>query len=122
MHKIVRVLGMPPQSILSKATKCHKFFELDPSNGGWKLPQDAFSSDKDKPSSSSQSKLADSYPELPDVSEEMKSRAKNPYLAKRLGYFVGGPCARRKGESGHEPEKYLIFEDLILKLLDYDPE
>lgn len=38
-----------------------------------------------------------------------------------LGVNTGGPFGRRKNESGHSPEEYLKFKDLIQKMLDYNP-
>ena len=39
-----------------------------------------------------------------------------------IGISTGGPQGRRIGESGHGPEAYSIFVDLIVKMLHYDPD
>lgn len=39
-----------------------------------------------------------------------------------LGVETGGPGGIRKGEAGHTPSDYRKFKDLILRMLDYDPE
>ena len=39
-----------------------------------------------------------------------------------LGVDKGGPGGLRKGESGHSPSDYHKFKDLILNMLDYDPD
>lgn len=38
-----------------------------------------------------------------------------------IGVSTGGPQGRRLGESGHSFEDYVIFVDLIAKMLQYDP-
>lgn len=38
-----------------------------------------------------------------------------------IGVNSGGPGGRRRGEEGHSPTDYLQFLDLILALLDYNP-
>ena len=37
-----------------------------------------------------------------------------------LGIDGGGPGGRRAGEPGHTVSDYVKFQDLILKMLDYD--
>ena len=39
-----------------------------------------------------------------------------------LGMEIGGPGGNRQGEVGHTPADYHKFKDLILHMLDYDPE
>lgn len=39
-----------------------------------------------------------------------------------LGVETGGPGGIRQGEVGHTPPDYRKFKDLILRMLDYDPE
>ena len=39
-----------------------------------------------------------------------------------LGVEIGGPGGTRQGEPGHSPADYHKFKDLILRMLDYDPE
>ncbi len=39
-----------------------------------------------------------------------------------LGVDIGGPGSIRQGEVGHAPTDYRKFKDLIVRMLDYDPE
>lgn len=39
-----------------------------------------------------------------------------------LGIETGGPGGRRSGEPGHSVADYLIFKDLISRMLDYNPK
>ena len=39
-----------------------------------------------------------------------------------LGIDVGGPGGTRAHEPGHTPNDYRKFKDLILRMLDYDPD
>lgn len=39
-----------------------------------------------------------------------------------LGVESGGPGGRRRHEPGHTVSDYLKFKDLILRILDYDPQ
>lgn len=39
-----------------------------------------------------------------------------------LGVETGGPGGIRQGEVGHTPPDYRKFKDLILRMLDYDPD
>jgi dual specificity tyrosine-phosphorylation-regulated kinase 1 len=39
-----------------------------------------------------------------------------------LGVETGGPGGRRAGEPGHTVADYLIFKDLITRMLDYNPK
>ena len=41
-------------------------------------------------------------------------------LSDILGIDGGGPGGRRAGEPGHTVADYVKFQDLILKMLDYD--
>lgn len=34
---------------------------------------------------------------------------------------TGGPGGRRAGEPGHSPADYLRFQDLVLRMLEYEP-
>lgn len=38
-----------------------------------------------------------------------------------LGVQTGGPGGRRAGEPGHSPADYLRFQDLVLRMLEYEP-
>ena len=37
-----------------------------------------------------------------------------------LGCDIGGPEGRRKNESGHSPQDYMKFKDIVLRMLEYD--
>ena len=39
-----------------------------------------------------------------------------------LGVFTGGPGGRRSGEQGHGEQDYIKFHDLVIQMLDLDPE
>lgn len=43
-------------------------------------------------------------------------------LSDILGVEIGGPGGIRSGEAGHLPMDYKRFKDLILRMLDYDPD
>jgi len=95
MMKIVEVLGMPPKYLLDSAPKTKKFFEKD------------------------------------DAGEYHCKRLREMKIYKQpgtkslrdiIGVNTGGPQGRRMGESGHSSEDYVIFVDLITKMLHYDPQ
>lgn len=56
------------------------------------------------------------------VSQDMYRRPGSRSLDDILGVEIGGPGGIRKGEPGHAPSDYHKFRDLILRMLDYDPE
>lgn len=95
MMKIVEVLGLPPAHMLDQAPNTKKFFE----------------------------KVTDgTY--VPKKSREGK-KYKHPAsikLSTILGVEIGGPGGRRKGEPGHSISDYLKFKDLVMRILDYDPQ
>ena len=39
-----------------------------------------------------------------------------------LGVETGGPDGRRRNEPGHSEIDYRVLEDLIMKMLSYDPD
>ena len=39
-----------------------------------------------------------------------------------IGVETGGPSGRRLSEAGHSVSEYLKFEDLVRRMLDYDPK
>jgi dual specificity tyrosine-phosphorylation-regulated kinase 1 len=43
-------------------------------------------------------------------------------LSIMLGSTKGGPGGRREGEIGHTPADYASFENLLLRMLEYDPK
>ena len=56
------------------------------------------------------------------VSQDHHRRPGSRSLSDILGAEKGGPGGLRKGESGHTPNDYYKFRDLVLQMLDYDPE
>lgn len=97
MCKIVEVLGIPPGNILEKATRTDKFFEKGP-GGTWTLKR------------------------LRDAKKDTYRRPGSRSLDDILGVETGGPSGTRRGESGHTPQDYRKFKDLILSMLQYDPD
>uniref|UniRef100_A0A1Y1N919 dual-specificity kinase n=2 Tax=Photinus pyralis TaxID=7054 RepID=A0A1Y1N919_PHOPY len=96
MSKIIEVLGMPPKTLLDRATKTRKFFDKFPFDSKYELKR---------------SKDGKKY-KLPGTKK----------LHDILGVENGGPGGRRSGELGHSTSDYLKFKDLILRMLDYDPK
>jgi hypothetical protein len=97
MSKIVEVLGIPPPNVLERATRKEKFFERE-SGGGWVLKRHR---------------------------ESRKDHYRRPgsrSLTDILGVERGGPSGLRKGEAGHGPLDYYKFKDLIILMLDYNPD
>ncbi|XP_068228970.1 LOW QUALITY PROTEIN: dual specificity tyrosine-phosphorylation-regulated kinase 1B-like [Palaemon carinicauda] len=95
MNKIVEVLGMPPKHILDMATKARRYFD--------KLPDGTYILKKPK----------DGKKYKPPMSRKLRDI---------IGVESGGPGGRRLNEQGHSVSDYLKFEDLIKKMLDYDPK
>ncbi|CAL4090157.1 unnamed protein product, partial [Meganyctiphanes norvegica] len=95
MNKIVEVLGLPPKHILDMATKARRYFE--------KLPDGTYILKKSK----------DGKKYKPPMSRKLRDI---------IGVESGGPGGRRLNEQGHSVSDYLKFEDLIKKMLDYDPK
>ncbi|KAK4323961.1 hypothetical protein Pmani_005378 [Petrolisthes manimaculis] len=95
MNKIVEVLGMPPKHILDMATKARRYFD--------KLPDGTYILKKAK----------DGKKYKPPLSRKLRDI---------IGVESGGPGGRRLNEQGHSVSDYLKFEDLIKKMLDYDPK
>ena len=118
MSRIIEVLGMPPRRMIEASKVKHKFFKKD-KNGNW-------------------------------TSREVKNSRNFPPGTRRLedilGVSKGGPGERRRGEAGHRLVntvltirycQYLIifillqnyfsesdyqkFLDLLLRMLNYDP-
>lgn len=95
--KIVEVLGIPPDHILHMASRTEKFFEKGAS-GNWILKR------------------------FRDSRKDNYRRPGSRSLDDILGVECGGPGGIRQGEVGHTPPDYRKFKDLILGMLDYDPE
>lgn len=95
MNKIVEVLGIPPAHMLEQGSKTRRYFDKFP-DGTWQLKR---------------------------LKEGKKY--KNPgtrRLRDIIGADTGGPQGRRITEAGHTLHDYLRFEDIILRMLTYDPK
>lgn len=97
MSKIVEVLGIPPSHIIEKATRRDRFFERGP-GGTWSLRRHR------------------------DGRKDHYRRPGSRSLNDILGIEQGGPSGMRKGEIGHAPADYHKFRDLIVCMLEYNPE
>lgn len=95
MNKIVEVLGMPPLNMLEQGSKTKRFFDRYP-DGTWQIKR---------------------------VREGKRYKLPGTRrLRDILGSETGGPQARRLNEPGHSLNDYLKFEDLVLRMLHYDPK
>ena len=95
MNKIVEVLGMPPKHLLDKAPKTRKFFH--------QLPDGSYSLN-------------------PPRDGQIYRPPNSRMIHDVIEVETGGPGGRRRGEPGHSVQDYLKFEDLLLRMLDYDPK
>jgi dual specificity tyrosine-phosphorylation-regulated kinase 1 len=95
MNKIVEVLGMPPLHMLEQGTKSKRYFDRFP-DGTWQIKR---------------LKEGKKY-KLPGARR----------LRDIIGSETGGPQSRRLNESGHTFQDYLKFEDIIMRMLHYDPK
>eukprot|EP00730_Choanoeca_flexa_P014694 TRINITY_DN6520_c0_g1_i1.p1 TRINITY_DN6520_c0_g1~~TRINITY_DN6520_c0_g1_i1.p1 ORF type:complete len:462 (+),score=135.90 TRINITY_DN6520_c0_g1_i1:377-1762(+) len=93
VYKLTELLGIPPVEMLEKGRKAANFFR--------KLPSGA-------------------YERLPSKRCYVGVAAKR--LKSMLGSETGGPGGRRLGETGHTPEDYSLFEDLLMKMFAYNPK
>ncbi|KRX18877.1 Serine/threonine-protein kinase minibrain, partial [Trichinella nelsoni] len=91
--KIVEVLGLPPKEILDAAPRTAKYFEKNP-DGSYRCKTARDGRRYEAPG-------------------ERK-------LSTILGVYQNGPGGRRVGEPGHNEVDYLKFQDLVLRMLDYD--
>lgn len=95
MNKIVEVLGVPPLQMLEQGSKSKRYFDRYP-DGTWQIKR---------------------------IKEGKKY--KNPgtrRLRDILGSETGGPQSRRLNEPGHSLQDYLKFEDIIMRMLNYEPK
>ena len=95
MNKIVEVLGMPPLHMLEQGTKSKRYFDRFP-DGTWQIKR---------------LKEGKKY-KLPGARR----------IRDIIGSETGGPQSRRLNESGHTFQDYLKFEDIIMRMLHYDPK
>lgn len=95
MNKIVEVLGMPPAHMLEQGSKTRRYFDRFP-DGTWQLKR---------------------------IKEGKKYKNSGTRrLRDIIGADTGGPQGRRISEAGHTLHDYLRFEDIILRMLTYDPK
>lgn len=95
MNKIVEVLGIPPTHMLEQGSKARRYFDRYP-DGSWQIKR-LKEGKKYKPAGTRR---------LRDI----------------LGSDAGGPQSRRLNEPGHSLHDYLKFEDIIVRMLHYDPK
>lgn len=95
MNKIVEVLGMPPVTMLEQGSKSKRYFDRYP-DGSWQVKR---------------------------IKEGKKYKAPGTRrLRDILGSDIGGPQSRRLNEPGHTFQDYIKFEDIIVRMLHYDPK
>eukprot|EP00741_Cyanophora_paradoxa_P001721 tig00000498_g1669.t2 len=93
VHKISEVLGKPPRHMITATSKAKEFFYTDDHGLTWNL----------KP-------------------EKKHSRTPGGRpLGTVIGTMTNGPRGSRKGQPGHTFFDYLTFEDLVKRMLVYDP-
>jgi dual specificity tyrosine-phosphorylation-regulated kinase 1 len=95
INKIVEVLGAPPVYMLEQGSKSKRYFDRYP-DGRWALKR------------------------IKEGKKYMNPGSRR--LRDILGSDSGGPQARRINEPGHSFEDYLKFEDIIIRMLNYDPK
>lgn len=95
MNKIVEVLGMPPPHMLEQGSKARRYFDRFP-DGSWQIKR-----------------LKEGKKYKPPGSRRLRDI---------LGSDVGGPQSRRLNEPGHSLQDYLRFEDIIVRMLHYEPK
>ncbi|XP_063726012.1 dual specificity tyrosine-phosphorylation-regulated kinase 1A-like isoform X2 [Symsagittifera roscoffensis] len=97
MNKIIEVLGLPPRHLLEQGTKAKRYFDQHP----------------------------DGLYHLNKKHKDHKKEYKLPGTRKLhdvLGVETGGPGGRRKDMPGHSVADYTNFQDLILRMLEFDPK
>ena len=139
MNKIVEVVGMPPKHTLDQATKVRRYFD--------KLPDGSYVLKKPKVCIYlpfflifivvylllNSFKYCQAWRindflfilQLLSLLFQDGKKYKPPNSRKLrdiIGVETGGPSGRRIHESGHTVSDYLKFEDLVKKMLDYDPK
>ena len=125
----MEVLGIPPDHVLQVASRTKKFFEKGPS-GNWMMRRSREGRKVRMPSCQQFWTVAlwqvldQIYvPSIFDfVLQDVFRRPGSRSLGDILGVDTGGPGSIRQGEVGHSPSDYRKFKDLILRMLDYDPE
>jgi dual specificity tyrosine-phosphorylation-regulated kinase 1 len=95
MNKIVEVLGVPPLQMLEQGSKSKRYFDRYP-DGTWQIKR---------------------------IKEGKKYKMPGTRrLRDILGSDTGGPQARRANEPGHSLQDYLKFEEIIMRMLHYEPK
>ena len=115
MNKIVEVLDMPPVAMLEQGTKSKRYFDLQP-DATWQVKR---LKDPVNPPPSAQASNPVS------INNTSTRRYKPPgtrSLREILGSEIGGPQSRRLNEPGHAFADYVKFEDIIMRMLTYDPK
>lgn len=113
MHKLVDVLGMPPDSMINEAEGSIRdhFFELGRGHR-WKLKR------RTRPAADAAN--AQHRPSaLPEAEADAWHARRS--IASIVGASIGGPGGRRKGEPGHGEQHYTLFLDLVNRMLEYSP-
>jgi dual specificity tyrosine-phosphorylation-regulated kinase 1 len=110
IRRIVGLRGLPPAEMLSGSPKLKQFFDK---------------SDGDPPTYTIRPSRGRGDGSGDGKSSGKRSRGKADKDVRTLegviGVYTGGPTGRRKGEAGHTEQDYLVFLDLIDKMLKLDP-
>mmetsp|Transcript_16334 Transcript_16334/g.28225 ORF Transcript_16334/g.28225 Transcript_16334/m.28225 type:complete len:638 (-) Transcript_16334:975-2888(-) len=100
VHSMCSLLGIPPDYMLRRGTQSASYFveienemDNDLHESRWEM--------------------------VPWITRERGSKRRN--LCDILGVFANGPCGRWKNHPGHATIDYLVFKDLVEKMLVYDP-
>eukprot|EP00274_Cyanoptyche_gloeocystis_P006810 CAMPEP_0196652770 /NCGR_PEP_ID=MMETSP1086-20130531/2195_1 /TAXON_ID=77921 /ORGANISM="Cyanoptyche gloeocystis , Strain SAG4.97" /LENGTH=640 /DNA_ID=CAMNT_0041983533 /DNA_START=105 /DNA_END=2027 /DNA_ORIENTATION=+ len=100
VHSMCSLLGIPPDYMLRRGTQSASYFveieseiDNDLHESRWEM--------------------------VPWITRERGSKRRN--LGDILGVFSNGPSGRWKNHPGHATIDYLVFKDLVEKMLVYDP-
>lgn len=96
MLKISETVGIPSAKMLETARKANRYFRKGAGTGSEATYERVHTTREYAP---------------------VKTRT----LSKLLGSQTGGPGGRRRGETGHTPEDYQRFENLLYQLLELNP-
>eukprot|EP00741_Cyanophora_paradoxa_P008118 tig00001229_g7855.t1 len=106
MHRICEVLGLPPNHLIDQSPHAEKFFEI---SAGLRYKLREFPVDVNG--------IASAH----DESSAMKTAPASRSLRSVLGVESLGPNPVQRGAPGHTLFDYLLFEDLISRMLHFDP-
>lgn len=118
MNKIVEVLGIPPAQMLEQGSKSKRYFDKLP-DGSWVVKRTNSTAPL---GSSSSGNGAFSKDGVSGVSIKKYKAPGTRRLRDLLGSDIGGPQSRRLNEPGHSFSDYVKFEDIIVRMLHYDPK